>query len=184
MSATCFCVSSLRPPRPKRSSIMRFSRGFSLFMAIFSNSLSTSSSISRQTRSLSVPSMSESSSSLPSQSIFSGSSSETSIFSLLLRRRCINISFSMQREAYVASFIFFPASNVFTAFISPIAPIDIRSSIFTPVFSNLRAMYTTSLRLRSISTRRMLSSPAASAPMHSASSCLLSGGGSASPEFT
>ncbi len=68
------------------------------------------------------------SNSFPSQSTFSGSSIETSILVLLFLRRYIRISFSMHLEAYVASLIFFPVLKVLIALISPIVPMDIRSS--------------------------------------------------------
>ena len=54
---------------------------------------------SRLMMSDSVPRMSESNSSLPSQSTLSGSSNETSSLSRLARRKCMRISFSMQRDA-------------------------------------------------------------------------------------
>ncbi len=83
--------------------------------------------------------------------MLSGSSKETSERFLLFLRKCIKISFSIQRDAYVANFIFFSGLNVFTALISPIVPMLIKSSIFIPVFSNFLAIYTTSRKLRSIS---------------------------------
>lgn len=46
----------------------------------------------------------------------------------------------MHREAYVASFMFFDGLNVLTAFINPMVPIDMRSSIPTPEFSNFLAI--------------------------------------------
>ena len=52
----------------------------------------------------------------------------------------IRISFSMHLEAYVASLIFFPVLKVLIALISPIVPMDIRSSTPTPVLSNFFAM--------------------------------------------
>lgn len=93
----------------------------------------------------------------------------------------ISISFSMQREAYVASLIFLSLLYVPTAFISPIVPIEIRSSIPTPLFSNFFAMYTTSLRLCSISVLRAAASGKAS--IASASSPGSSGGGSDAAPF-
>ena len=56
----------------------------------------------------------------------------------------------MHRDAYVASLIFFSGLNVFTAFIKPIVPILIKSSILIPVFSNFLAIYTTNLKFLSI----------------------------------
>ena len=50
------------------------------------------------------------------------------------------ISFSMQRDAYVASLIFFVLLNVLIPLIRPIVPIEIKSSTPTPVFSNFFAM--------------------------------------------
>ena len=94
--------------------------------------------------------MSESKSSLPSQSTFKGSSIDTSSFVLLFLLKYISISFSIQRDAYVASFMFLSVLNVFIPLIRPIVPIDIKSSTPTPVLSNFFAMYTTSLKLCSI----------------------------------
>ncbi len=84
---------------------------------------------------------------MPSQSTFNGSSMDTSFLSWELFLRCMSISFSMQREAYVASFMFFSGLKVFTAFISPMVPMEIRSSTLAPGLSNFFAMYTTSRRL-------------------------------------
>ena len=94
--------------------------------------------------------MSDSSSSLPSQSTLRGSSIETSALILLFLLRYIRISFSMHLEAYVASLIFLSLSYELIALISPIVPIDIKSSTPTPVLSNFFAIYTTSLKLCSI----------------------------------
>ena len=55
-------------------------------------------------------------------------------------RRNIRISFSMHRDAYVASLMFFSGRNVLMALIRPIVPMEIRSSMLMPVFSNLRAI--------------------------------------------
>lgn len=63
----------------------------------------------------------------------------------------------------MASFIFLDASKVFTAFMRPIVPMEIRSSTVTPVFSNFLAIYTTSRRLCSIRAERALASPRPSA---------------------
>ena len=54
----------------------------------------------------SVPRISLSSSSLPSQSEDSGSSMETSLRRPEILRRCMRISFSIHRDAYVASLTF------------------------------------------------------------------------------
>ena len=54
--------------------------------------------------------------------------------------------------------IFFSASKVPTALISPMVPMEMRSSSGIPVFSKRRAMNTTSRRLCSISVRRAASS--------------------------
>ena len=100
--------------------------------------------------------MSESNNSFPSPSLFNGSSIDISPFILLLFLKCIKISFSIHLEAYVANFIFFSLLNVFTPFIRPIVPIDIKSSIPIPVFSNFLAMYTTNLKF--LSTKICLAS--------------------------
>ena len=111
--------------------------------------MSTSSSKFLDVTSGSVPNISDRSNSLPSLSLFSGSSIDTSPFILLLFLKNINISFSIHLDAYVASLIFFSELNVFTPFIKPIVPIDIKSSIPIPVFSNFFAMYTTNLKFLS-----------------------------------
>lgn len=51
----------------------------------------------------------------------------------------------------MASLIFFSLLKVFTALISPMVPMEMRSSVSTPVFSNFLAMYTTSRKLCSMS---------------------------------
>ena len=71
--------------------------------------------------------------------------------------------------------MFLSARKVPTALMSPMVPMEIRSSIPTPVFSNRRAMYTTSRRLCSISSLRASSSPMRSSS--SASRSRLRGGG-------
>ena len=58
-----------------------------------------------------------------------GNLKETSFDDFFFPRKCINNSFSIQRAAYVASLALFSGSNVTTAFMSPIVPIDRRSSI-------------------------------------------------------
>ena len=128
-----------------------FSLLFNFNIEAFNNDLSTSSSKSLDVISGSVPSISESNNSLPSPSLFNGSSIDTSPFNLLLFLKNINISFSIHLDAYVASFIFLSDLNVFTPFINPIVPIDIKSSNPIPVFSNFFAMYTTSLKFLSTS---------------------------------
>jgi hypothetical protein len=65
---------------------------------------------------------------------------ETSIFVLLLRRKYMRISFSIQREAYVASLMFFPGLKVLIALIKPMVPMEIKSSTPTLVLSNFLAM--------------------------------------------
>ncbi len=71
---------------------------------------------------------------MPSQSVLIGSSSETSVFWLAILRMCIRISFSMQRDEYVASLMFRSGRKVLTALIRPMVPMEIRSSRLTPVF--------------------------------------------------
>lgn len=51
----------------------------------------------------------------------------------------------------MASFIFFSGLKVFTALISPMVPMEIKSSVLTPVFSNFLARNTTRRRLCSMS---------------------------------
>src|SRR5699024_1083827 len=127
----------------------------------------------------SVPKTSDNNNSLPSQSTFRGSSKEISVFNLLLRRRYINISFSIHREAYVANLIFFSGLYVFTRFISLIALVLIKSSILIPVFSNFRAIYTTRRKFRSIKTSRSDLSPCSNNSSNSLSSSIDNGGGKA-----
>ena len=130
---------------------MCFSLSFRFFIELLSNFLSTSSSMFFDVMSFSVPNMSDNNSSFPSPSCFNGSSIDISPFVLFVLLRYINISFSTHLDAYVASFMFFDTLNVFIAFISPIVPIDIKSSISIPVFSNFFDMYTTSLKFLSTS---------------------------------
>ena len=69
--------------------------------------------------------------------------------------------------------------NVFTLFASPIVPIEIKSSIPIPVFSNFLAIYTTNLKF--LSTSICLASKLFSSDnffMYSNSSSSGSGGGS------
>ena len=76
--------------------------------------------------------------------------------------------------------MFLSGSKEFTALIRPIAPMEIRSSMLMPVFSNLRDMYTTSRRLRSISVARAPLSPALARRISATSSSRERGGGSRS----
>ena len=140
ISATSFCVYSFPPPSPNRIRIISLSRSVRASTVRKSRLFSSSASMPRFTVSGSLPRISDKSSSFPSQSTFSGSSSEISFLILFVLRRNMSISFSMHREAYVASFMFFDGLNVLTAFINPIVPIDIRSSIPTPEFSNFLAI--------------------------------------------
>ena len=125
----------------------------------------------------SEPSTSDSKSSLPSPSVLSGSSMLLSCLRFAAFRRYIRISFSMHRLAYVASLIFFDGSNVLTALISPIVPIEIRSSIDAVGVSNFLAIYTTSRRLCTIRRSLLSSSPRDSPSNVSASSCGVKGAG-------
>ena len=120
--------------------MMRRSRSERCDSASFNSSFSTPLSTLPYTASLSVPRMSERSSSLPSKSVLSGSSKETSLLSLEVRLRYIRISFSMQREAYVASLMFLSERKELMALMSPMVPMEMRSSWSTPVFSNLCEM--------------------------------------------
>ena len=78
--------------------------------------------------------------------------------------------------------IFLLPSKVLTALISPMVPVEIRSSIPMPVFSNLRAIYTTKRRLCSISVPLALESPASMASTSARSSSGFNGGGSGTAE--
>ena len=96
---------------------------------------------------------------------------------MLFRLKYIKISFSIQREAYVASLIFFPVLNVFIAFINPIVPIEIKSSKSIPVFSNFLAIYTTNLKFLSTKICFELLSSSSILESTSISSSAESGGG-------
>ena len=179
-SATSFWVISSPPSRPKRIFIIRCSRWGSLLKEFFKSSRSTPPSMSEYTLSASVPITSERSSSLPSQSVFRGSSNETSCRTRDIRRRYISISFSIQREAYVASFMFLSERKEFMALIRPIVPTDTRSSPSMPEPSNFLAMYTTRRRLCSTSAAFAFSSPLSRREILSLSSSCEKGRGSAS----
>ena len=123
------------------------------------------------------PNISESSNSFPSPSWFRGSSIDISPFILLLLLKYISISFSIHLEAYVASFIFFSVLKVFTPFINPIVPVEIKSSSPTPVFSNFLAIYTTSLKFLSTNVCFTSSCPLSNFFKSSSSSSGVNGGG-------
>ena len=74
--------------------------------------------------------------------------------------------------------IFLLPSKVFTALIRPMVPVEIKSSMPMQVFSNLRAIYTTSRRLCSINVPLALVSPFSSAVTSARSSSCVNGGGS------
>ena len=73
--------------------------------------------------------------------------------------------------------MFLSVLKVLTPFINPIVPIDIKSSIPIPVFSNFFAMYTTNLKFLSTKVFLALSSPFASFSSTFSSSSGSSGGG-------
>ena len=73
--------------------------------------------------------------------------------------------------------MFLSGLKVWMALMRPIVPIEIRSSMWMPVFSNRRAMYTTSRRLCSMSREAASSLPAASARMVCCSASRSSGAG-------
>ena len=159
------------------------SRSSSLFISCLSICFSVSISMPLFTTSSSVPRISDKSSSFPSQSIFKGSSMDMSFLCCDAFLRNMSISFSIHREAYVASLMFLSGQNVFTALISPIVPIDTRSSIPTPVDSNFFAMYTTSLRLCIIRSSRAFFSSVFKSSNVFCSSSFVNGGGSCSAPF-
>ncbi len=113
---------------------------------IISRSLSSSCSSIRRDRHLnfSIISMSSTTSrcscshtsirfiSFPSLSVPIGSYKDTSRVTFFLARNIIKSSLSMHFAAYVASLLPFSALKVFTAFISPMVPMDIKSSISSP----------------------------------------------------
>ena len=70
--------------------------------------------------------------SLPSLSIPMGRLRETSCLIRFDERMLMSISFSMHFAAYVASLVDFLPEYVPTAFISPMVPMDIRSSWHAP----------------------------------------------------
>ena len=99
VSATSFWVCSVSWLRPKRSSMMRRSRGDSRPTAPRRAARSALRSSSSPTCGSSLVSTSISSSSLPSVSVFSGSSMLASCRRFELLRRYIKISFSIHRLA-------------------------------------------------------------------------------------
>ena len=100
--------------------------------------------------------------SLPSLSVPSGSSKETSLFFFFSARTDISISFSMHLAAKADSVRPLFASKLPTAFMSPIVPMEIRSSASRPRVVYFFAICATSRRLCSMSLSRASSSPAAS----------------------
>lgn len=76
--------------------------------------------------------------------------------------------------------MFLPGSKVLMALIKPMEPMEIKSSMWIPVFSNLRATYTTSRRLRSMSVFFTSAASGVRRRSRSASSSGVSGAGSAS----
>ena len=84
----------------------------------------------------------------------------------------------MHLDAYVASLIFLPVLNVLIDFIKPIVPIEIRSSIPIPVFSNFLAIYTTNLKFLSTNSCLTDSSPLLNLCSACSSSSDSNGGGS------
>ena len=76
--------------------------------------------------------------------------------------------------------MFLSARKVLMALMSPMVPMEIRSSMLMPVFSNRRAIYTTSRRFRSMSVCRACGSPCSRRAMTSVSSSLGRGGGKVS----
>ena len=79
--------------------------------------------------------------------------------------------------------MFLSGQKVFTALISPIEPIEIRSSIPVPVDSNFFAIYTTSLRLCTISSSRAFFGSVSRSSKAFFSSSLFRGGGNESAPF-
>ena len=73
--------------------------------------------------------------------------------------------------------MFFSGENVFTAFISPIVPIEIKSSALALGESYFLAIYTTSLKLWVINSSLALLSPSVILCIISASSDFVRGGG-------
>ena len=125
----------------------------------------------------SVPSTSIIMISLPSLSVPIGSCSDTSRASFLVARRHISTSFSTHRAAYVDNCVPMPGRYVSTALISPIAPIDIKSSASQPGAVYFFAMCATSRRLCSINSLRASLSPLTSLSNASFSSDALKGCG-------
>lgn len=92
--------------------------------------------------------------SFPSLSVPRGHAKRRLCGFLLSDRRCIKISFSIQRAAKVASFVPFPVWKLSIALIRPMVPMEMRSSRSSPVLSNFLTMCATNLRLCSISLLR------------------------------
>ena len=76
--------------------------------------------------------------------------------------------------------MFFSGEKVLTALISPMVPMEIKSSVPALGDSNFLAIYTTSRRLWTISGSRARLSPAEMRAITARSSALLRGGGSVS----
>lgn len=92
--------------------------------------------------------------SFPSLSVPIGSYSEISLMVFFLARNIISNSLSMHFAAYVASLLPFSGLNVEIALISPIVPMDIRSSISSPAPAYFLATCATRRRFLSINIRR------------------------------
>ena len=83
-----------------------------------------------------LPRMSINVISFPSLSVPMGSCKDTSFRVFFNERRCIRISFSIQRAAKVANFVPLFGEKDSIALINPIVPIEIKSSKSSPVLSN------------------------------------------------
>src|SRR5690625_7829220 len=86
-------------------------------------------------------------------------------------------SFSIHLAAYVASFVPLPTLKLSTPLIKPIVPIEIKSSVYSPVFSNFLTICATSRKLCSINLLRADSFPCCNNQIYFFSSSLDNGMG-------
>ena len=113
----------------------------------------------------------------PSLSVSIASPSETSPESFFLDLKYIKISFCRHLLAYVAKRVPFVISNESIAFIKPMVPRDMRSSVLVPDEAYFFITCATRRRLCSISFFRASVSPSRAFIKHSVSSSASKGGG-------
>src|SRR5690625_5110230 len=79
-----------------------------------------------------------------------GLCNDTSLRDFLSVLKYIKISFSIHLAAYVANLVPFPTLKLSTPLINPIVPMEIKSSVYSPVLSNFFTIWATSRKLCSI----------------------------------